>query len=214
MIRVLVAARSPVVRAGLESLINASGTLTVVGAAADEAALSQQAEELRPDAVLAEIDPHDEATTAAIAALGAGPRSPAIVALAAGEAPGSWELEMLRSGARAVLPRETTASEIVAAIEAAAAGLVILHPASIESLLQAQPPVARAAPASQQTLTPREIEVLAMIAEGDGNKTIAWRLGISEHTVKFHIASIFAKLGAASRTEAVTLGIRQGLIMI
>jgi DNA-binding NarL/FixJ family response regulator len=53
-----------------------------------------------------------------------------------------------------------------------------------------------------------------MLAEGFGNKTIAWRLGISEHTVKFHLSSIFTKLNASSRTEAVTLGIRQGLIMV
>jgi len=67
---------------------------------------------------------------------------------------------------------------------------------------------------SDQTLTPREIEVLRMVAEGLGNKEIASRLGISDHTVKFHISSIFAKLGASSRTEAVTVGIRQGLIMV
>ena len=65
-----------------------------------------------------------------------------------------------------------------------------------------------------QTLTPRETEVLGMIADGLGNKIIAARLGISTHTVKFHIASIFAKLEAGSRTEAVTIGIRKGLLMI
>jgi DNA-binding NarL/FixJ family response regulator len=67
---------------------------------------------------------------------------------------------------------------------------------------------------ARQPLTPREIEVLGMIAEGLGNKIIAARLGISEHTVKFHIASIFVKLNARSRTEAVTIGVRQGLLMI
>ncbi|HEX8920130.1 MAG TPA: response regulator transcription factor, partial [Pyrinomonadaceae bacterium] len=61
---------------------------------------------------------------------------------------------------------------------------------------------------------PREIEVLSMMAEGVGNKTIAYRLNISEHTVKFHVGSIFGKLGASSRTEAVMLGIRRGLIML
>jgi DNA-binding CsgD family transcriptional regulator len=63
-----------------------------------------------------------------------------------------------------------------------------------------------------ETLTPRETEVLRMLAEGAGNKQIARRLGISEHTVKFHVGSILAKLNAASRTEAVTLGVRRGLI--
>ena len=67
---------------------------------------------------------------------------------------------------------------------------------------------------SAQILTPREIEVLRMIAEGLGNKEIASKLRISDHTVKFHISSIFVKLGASSRTEAVTIGIRKGLIMV
>ena len=63
-------------------------------------------------------------------------------------------------------------------------------------------------------LTPRELEVLRMMAEGAANKTIAWKLGISEHTVKFHVASILVKLGAGTRTEAVTIGIRKGLVLI
>lgn len=73
----------------------------------------------------------------------------------------------------------------------------------------------RTIPTSQgETLTPREIEVLVMLAEGTGNKVIARHLGISEHTVKFHVGSILAKLNASSRTEAVTLGVRQGLILL
>jgi DNA-binding NarL/FixJ family response regulator len=63
-------------------------------------------------------------------------------------------------------------------------------------------------------LTPRELEILEMLAEGMSNRTIAARLGISSQTVKFHVASILAKLGAASRTEAVTFGVRQGLIAL
>jgi DNA-binding NarL/FixJ family response regulator len=65
-----------------------------------------------------------------------------------------------------------------------------------------------------EALTARELEVLQLLASGLGNKEIASRLQISEHTVKFHVASIMGKLGAASRTEAVTVGIRRGLIMI
>jgi len=75
--------------------------------------------------------------------------------------------------------------------------------------------VPRSAPdVAPEALTPREIEVLVMIAEGLGNRTIAQRLGISEHTVKFHVSAIFAKLGVTSRTEAVKIGIRRGLIML
>jgi DNA-binding NarL/FixJ family response regulator len=101
----------------------------------------------------------------------------------------------------------------VTAIEAASAGLVVLDPETVDALLLATPSATRALVATPlPLLTPREVEVLSLMAEGVGNKEIAWRLSISEHTVKFHISSIFAKLNATSRTEAVTLGIRQGLI--
>jgi DNA-binding NarL/FixJ family response regulator len=123
-----------------------------------------------------------------------------------------WTRDALRLGARAVLPRDASQEEIVAAVEAAAAGLVTLDPASLEALLGASPRTAAAEPV--EPLTPREIEVLRMLAEGEGNKAIAWKLSISEHTVKFHVASIMSKLRASSRTEAVTIGIRRGLILL
>jgi DNA-binding NarL/FixJ family response regulator len=118
-------------------------------------------------------------------------------------------------GVQAILPRSATAEEIVPTVVAAAAGLVVLHPDIFDSLLPVLPSTARTLPTSPlQALTPREIEVLGMLAEGLGNKAIAGRLSISEHTVKFHVSSIFTKLNASSRTEAVTLGARQGLIML
>jgi len=115
----------------------------------------------------------------------------------------------LRSGARAVLPRNATPSQIVAAIHAASAGLVavpaeqslaILSPVPEESIVE--------------SLTPREMDVIEMLAEGISNKLIADRLGISEHTAKFHVNSILAKLDANTRTEAVMRGLRLGLIKI
>ncbi len=69
-------------------------------------------------------------------------------------------------------------------------------------------------PTSYENLTPRENEVLAMLAEGLANREIADRLGVSDHTIKFHISSILDKLGASTRTEAVTLGLRMGLIVL
>nr|WP_277922584.1 response regulator transcription factor [Coleofasciculus sp. FACHB-1120] len=85
----------------------------------------------------------------------------------------------------------------------------------MDSLLPLKESSARRLPASPiQALTPREIEVLGMLALGMGNKNIAKHLSISEHTVKFHVSSIFQKLNASSRTEAVTLGARLGLIML
>jgi NarL family two-component system response regulator YdfI len=119
-------------------------------------------------------------------------------------------LDALRNGARTVLSRRSSSQQIVAALHAAASGLVAMEVSSLESLL----PVPRVALQPAEPLTPREIEVLRLLADGDSNKIVAYRLGISEHTVKFHVTSIMAKLGAGSRTEAVTLGIRQGLILI
>jgi DNA-binding NarL/FixJ family response regulator len=158
---------------------------------------------------------NDEPVSEKLLALGAvSPPAPAIVVLG-DYLHGDWTTEALRLGVRAVLPRSATTEEIVPTVVAAAAGLVVLHPDVFDSLLPVLPSTTRTLPTSPvQALTPREIEVLGMLAEGLGNKAIARRLGISEHTVKFHVSSIFTKLNASSRTEAVTLGARQGLIML
>jgi len=132
----------------------------------------------------------------------------------------------LQRGVRAVLPRDSTSSEILAAIEAVAAGLVVVHPDALHALhafsetndfrksAASSPVTGEKSLTAVELLTTREVEVLGMLAEGLGNKEIAWRMQISEHTVKFHVSSIFGKLGVGSRTEAVTLGLRRGLIML
>jgi len=116
---------------------------------------------------------------------------------------------------RAILPRDVSAQEIAASIGAVAAGLVVLHPSGM-SLTVSGTKGARHVPGGTGTspLTPRELEVLTMMAEGMGNRAIAQRLGISSHTVKFHIAAILDKLNARSRTEAVTVGLRLGVLMV
>jgi two-component system, NarL family, response regulator YdfI len=127
----------------------------------------------------------------------------------------AWSAEALRAGVRAVLPATLSPDQLMAALQAAVAGLVVLHPSEIMAAV----PTA-GAPASQplaeltEPLTRREREVLQMLAAGLGNKEIAARLNISDHTAKFHVASILGKLGAATRTEAVALGIRRGLILL
>src|SRR5262249_18354602 len=138
------------------------------------------------------------------------PHGPAVVVLAR-DPRRALTPDALRAGVRAALPPEATAAEVTAAIEAAAAGLIAL-PA--DDLASVSGLAGHETDAALQPLTARETEVLGMIAEGLGNKIIAARLGISDHTVKFHIASIFTKLGAGSRTEAVTIGVRRGLILI
>lgn len=115
--------------------------------------------------------------------------------------------ELLRWGARAALPRSASAAQIIAAIQAVSAGLVALPAENVPAFAAAADPIA-------EHLTAREMDVLEMLAEGLSNKLIADRLGISEHTAKFHVNSILAKLNAGTRTEAVMRGLRLGLIKI
>ena len=99
-------------------------------------------------------------------------------------------------------------------LEAAAAGLVVIHPSELDTVLSAA--IGPSAPLDEllEPLTRREREVLQMLAAGLANKEVAARLAISDHTVKFHVASILGKLGASTRTEAVSAGIRRGLVML
>jgi two-component system, NarL family, response regulator YdfI len=213
--QVLVAAPSAVVRAGLGALVASGPGLVVVGQVASIEAATQASETLLPDVVLIEHEWDDETLVPGLLGLGAGGHAPAIVVLT--ENPSAlWAAVALRSRVRAILPREASAGEIIAAVEGAAAGLVVLHPDTAEAALAAlvTAPATAAANIPVQPLTPREVEVLHMLAEGLGNKTIARRLGISEHTVKFHVGSIFSKLNASSRTEAVTVGVRRGFVML
>jgi len=106
---------------------------------------------------------------------------------------------------------DVTAEQIVAAVHAAAAGLIVM-PAGEGIALQS--PMHEPLQDTVEPLTPREMDVLEMLAEGLSNKMIAHRLSISDHTAKFHVNSILAKLNAGTRTEAVTRGIRLGLIKI
>lgn len=194
MISVLVAAASFVVRAGLKSLVEQTPECRVVGSAASKE-LVERTIELHPDVVLWQISP-DEDAAPALHALSHQP----VVLLTSNAAS-----ELIRAGARGVLGPGVSEIQIGIALQAAAADLVVLSPESTTS------------PAASQAasgLTARETEVLRMIAEGLANKEIAYRLGISEHTVKFHVSALLGKLGAGSRAEAVGAGIRQGVIML
>jgi len=129
---------------------------------------------------------------------------PPVVALATDDAQAATALA---AGIRGYLSRDIDAGRLTAALSAAASGLVVLDPEIVSHSLPA-----RASPQMIEDLTPREIEVLQLLAEGMANKAIATRLGISEHTAKFHVNAIFGKLEARSRTEAVITAARHGLI--
>lgn len=202
MIRVLIVAPSAVVRAGLEALAASSPELHVVGSFPDPSG----AEDLRPDVIVSalpveEIPPPPDTG------------APPLVLLTSDSQP-VWTLEALRMGIRAVLPRDASQAEILTAVEAAANGLAVIDPQDLDALLSSAAPAPAHAASEISALTPRELEVLRMMAEGAANKIIAWKLGISEHTVKFHVAAILTRLGASSRTEAVAIGIRKGLVLL
>jgi len=133
------------------------------------------------------------------------PGAPPIVVLA----DAALTSRALQLGVRAVLPREAGPEQIVAALHAASAGLVAVPVESSAHVMQAA-----AADGEVESLTPRELETLEMLAEGLSNKQIAARLHISGHTAKFHVNSILGKLHAGTRTEAVMRGIRSGLVKV
>ena len=210
MIRVQIRASSEVVRAGLESLLQNHPSLHAIRDAFGQSDGGDDAiEDVEPDVVLAELESREDDTASEV--LNAAAHGTPVVLLVPGSAT-DWA-DMLRRGVKAVLPANATGPQIAAATEAAAAGLVVIHPSEVETLLQAQT-ASESPEVLPEALTPRETEVLRLLAEGLGNKDIASRLGVSEHTIKFHVASIMGKMGAASRTEAVMLGIRHGLVLI
>lgn len=213
MIRVLIVAASSISQSGLENLLRASTSLQVVRIVSDFSQLSESVEELQPDVVVAEITGQDKTLPQEILKLSE--EAPMAIVLLVDDANTERDLDALRNGVRAVLPRNMSPVGIVAAVEAVGVGLAVLLPEGLDSLLrESNASHTAVSPPLVEALTPRETEVLGMMVEGWGNKEISSRLGISEHTVKFHVASIMGKLNASSRTEAVTSGIRHGLIML
>ncbi|MGI8550858.1 MAG: LuxR C-terminal-related transcriptional regulator [Dehalococcoidia bacterium] len=142
--------------------------------------------------------------------------SPDVGLVLLGPASGEHHLvQVLGERAWAYLLKEAGSGELAGAIIAVAQGLVVLQPPLAARLLNPRPqPIRSEHGTAVESLTAREQEVLQLVAQGLPNKTIAAQLGISEHTVKFHITSILSKLGASSRTEAVRLGARRGLIVL
>jgi two-component system, NarL family, response regulator YdfI len=209
--RVVVVAASPAVRVGLAALLSGHSGLTVLESAAGPSGLGDSLDLVEADVVVVALEPGQDP----VLPLGTQPdtaaRLPAVVLL--GDEPTSgWANRALRNGVRGALPRTATADQILAAVLGAAAGL------TVREATPADAPV-RAARLPQSTgvappLTPREIEIVSLLAEGLGNKTIATRLGISEHTVKTHVTSLFGKLDVSTRAEAVASAARLGLIML
>jgi DNA-binding NarL/FixJ family response regulator len=214
VIRVVVAAVSAVRREGLEGIVRKNPSLKLVGSLPGLIGFTARAGELQPHVVVVDLAQADTQLFAAASDL---ERAGIAVVVLIDEPTVDWAARALRVGVKGIVPRESSENEIISAVIAADGGLVLLDQDVTKELASQTRSVSLADDATRETLeelTPREVEVLRLMAEGFGNKQIAARLGISGHTVKFHISSILAKLSVSSRTEAVTQGIRMGLIVV
>jgi DNA-binding NarL/FixJ family response regulator len=212
MVAVAIYSADPALRLRLEQLLRMELGYTVASVTHDPAAVSRLIEQSRVDTVVAHAPPREQLSNWR-------DRHPATTfVVIAGENDEEETLDALYAGASAILPRWAESTEIATAIDVGRRGLALLPRHVLERLLDASSPTSeeslRDDGANRVSLTPREHEVLAAMADGASNKVIARRLGISLHTAKFHVAAILAKLDADSRTEAVARAAHLGLVML
>jgi two-component system, NarL family, nitrate/nitrite response regulator NarL len=198
-LRVVIVSDDPLARSGLAALLRGRGEVVAVAALTPAEASAAALSGAGAEAVLWEAG----------GAEGVGELAAALptVALVAGEAQAA---EALAAGARGAARRDAGPDRIAAALVAAAHGLVAVDGALAPALLRRPAPAA----AEAEGLTAREAEVLALLAEGLSNKAIAARLGVAERTAKFHVESILGKLGAETRSEAIVIAARRGLVAL
>jgi DNA-binding NarL/FixJ family response regulator len=209
-LQVLIVAGYPALRAGLSALLSQEGDLVPVD---DRLALLppgtpvDASDNEPPDVIVADAgsvsdaaidDLRDRYPESPIVQIGS---SPSVDDAALFESPGAY------------LPADIDGPALSAAVRAVAQGLTVISPGLLVAAVDADSQVVLAG-SDSDPLTPREREVLTLIADGLPNKAIARQLGISEHTAKFHVGSVLGKLGAASRAEAVTLATRRGLLSV
>jgi DNA-binding NarL/FixJ family response regulator len=204
-LRVLIASPRPIVRAGLRGLLEGRSDVEVVGESLDADGLGSIALEETIDAILI------EGGAGFLHALERGALPPIVLLGSVDDTANLGTL--LASGVSGFLSTDAGADEIVEAVRSVARGLVVLD-AQLAPAALSPPPRRAAEDEMTDPLSERERAVLRLLAEGLPNKSIAQRLGISEHTVKFHVGSVLAKLNAASRTEAVAIGLRRGLLAL
>lgn len=210
MIRAFLIAPPGVLRERLEDLLE-SADAAIVGRADDvewlDDELAAEAEVILLDATSAALDKTLD-TLQQVRLL----RAAKVVLLIDQASPESVN-RAIRAGVRGILPAEVEVEQLAAALDAVVRGLVAIHPSEIQA---SRMPGSSNADFMEaiEPLTARERDVLQMLSQGLGNKEIAARLKISEHTVKFHVASILGKLGASTRTEAVSVALRRGLILL
>jgi len=196
-VRTLLVARDPLARSGLAFRLAREEGIRVAGEAGADEDLNAAFAAVRADVLLCDLgDPFSIRDL------------DPVLALVRDE---GGAQEALSQGARGVLLRTASGERLASALRALRSGLVVLDDALAASLTRERQP---SAGVDAETLTPRELEVLGLLALGLANKEIAHRLEISEHTAKFHVNAILAKLGAQSRVQAVVRAVQLGLVSL
>ena len=206
-VRVLVADDEPLVRSGLRLILDAEPDIEVVGEAGDGAQAVELARALRPDVVCMDVRmPGVDGLRATDLVLRL-PEPPRVLVVTTFEHDG-YVLDALTVGASGFLLKRAGADEMVQAVRTVAVGQSLLYPQALRDLIRTRPRATAGAP----VLTPREREVLGLVAQGMTNAEIAAALVVGVETVRTHVASVLAKLQARDRTQAVVLGYRAGLV--
>jgi DNA-binding NarL/FixJ family response regulator len=213
-VRIIVADDQPVVRAGFAALLDTQPDFTVVGTARDGAEAVRLCHETRPDVVLMDIRMPEVDGIEATRQLAADAHRPYILILTTFDLD-EYVYDALRAGASGFLLKDVTAERLFDAVRVIAAGEALLAPSVTRRLidefsrLRAKP---ASSPAALAVLTPRETEVLRLVAAGLSNQEVAARLIVTDETVKTHVSRILSKLGLRDRTQAVVAAYETGLV--
>jgi DNA-binding NarL/FixJ family response regulator len=209
-LRLLVVASDPLARTGVSTMISGRAGYRIVGQIESGESLPAEIDVYQPHIIVWDLGWDPDEGLAWLQDLSPefreGGTGLVVLVNDGGSAVAAWS-----AGARGLLFRDTSGERLLAAISAVADGLAVVDPDLMESMV---PPRPLAESTLVEELTPREVEVLQLLAEGLANRAIAQRLDISEHTVKFHVNAIMSKLGAQSRTDAVVRATRMGLVIL
>ena len=216
MIGIVVADDHEVVRTGFAAMLDTQPDFNVLGTAGDGAEAVRACRALHPDVVLMDIRMPGTDGIEATRQLTLADQAPRVLILTTFDLD-EYVFDALRAGASGFLLKDATAEPALDAVRVVAAGDALLAPGVTRRLIsefaRIRPPAAAPAPSSLAALTPRETEVLRLVAEGLSNSEIAGRLIVTEDTVKTHVSRLLAKLGLRDRVQAVVTAYESGLVV-